>query len=309
MYRPDGLDQIVGPVRVQGSATSYFSTPSTELDPKLFTNTTLKGWVRAGLLQLLFDFLNSEYRHPDLWTHVWIAGSGVSFQWSHNNDLDVLIGVDYIQFRKAHPEYSGLGDVEISKMLNEDFREYLQPETEDWNGYEVTFYVNPNSYDIRNINPYAAYDLTLNEWTVYPDKTGAAAQPDWEAKALKDRSQAFEISKRYSKALTDLKGAQNDAARRNAEAQLQAALQQGSMLFQDIHTSRRYAFAKEGRGYYDFNNYRWQAGKKYGTVPAMRQLHDYWNDYQENKARDTYGVDLPDTQTLVRRAATYRSKG
>jgi hypothetical protein len=309
--RPDGLDRVVGPVSLEGSATSYFSAPEQELDPELFSGTTLKGWVRNGLLHILFDFLNETYRHPDLWTTVWLAGSGVSYQWSaarQPGDLDVLIGVDYVQFRKAHPEYMGLGDTEISKMLNEDFRNDLQPDTENWNGYEVTFYVNPGATDIRSIRPYAAYDLTHNEWTVFPEKTGAPKQPVWDTMAERDHKMALDIIGRYSKALTDLHGAQNDASRRNAELRLQQSLSQASMLFEDIHSSRREAFSQHGSGYSDFYNYRWQAGKKLGTVPALRKLHEYLDAYNNQTAHETYGVELPDTQTLIRRAATYRSK-
>lgn len=312
MNRPDGLDQIVGPVVVQGSATSYFSSPESGLDPKLFTGTTLNGWVRNGLLQLLFGFLGEEYRHSDIWAKVWIAGSGVSFQWSaarEPGDLDVLIGVDYIQFRKAHPEYSGLTDLEISKMLNEDFREHLQPETKNWNGYEVTFYVNPGATDIRSIKPYAAYDLTHSEWTVFPERFGAPHNAVWEEMAIRDRTNAMDIVARYSKAMTDVKGAQNDPARRNAESRLQQALMQGHMLFDDLHAARRLAFSSTGQGYSDFYNYRWQAGKKYGTVPALRAIHDYWEASKKKEADTTYGIELPDTNTLIRRAATYRAKG
>jgi hypothetical protein len=114
---------------------------------------------------------------------------------------------------------------------------------------------------------------------------------------------------RYSKAHTDIQGAQNDAARRNAEFRLQQALSQASMLFEDIHSSRRLAFSQQGAGYADFYNYRWQAGKKYGTVPALRQMHDFYQAQKTQDAETTYGVELPDTQTLIRRAATYRSKG
>jgi hypothetical protein len=81
------------------------------------------------------------------------------------------------------------------------------------------------------------------------------------------------------------------------------------MLFEDIHHSRRYAFNPSGYGYADFYNYRWQAGKKYGTVPALKQLSEYWSAYKAKQADETYGIDLPDTQTLIRRAATYRAKG
>ena len=310
MFR--NLDSTSQPILVQGSATSYFSAPEKELDPRLFSGTTLKGWVRNGIMQLLFGFLNESYRHPDLWAHVWIAGSGVSYQWSaarEPGDLDVLIGVDYIQFRKAHPQYAGLGDVEISRMLNDDFREHLQPETSNWNGFEVTFYVNPGATDIRAIKPYAAYDLTHNEWTVHPAQTTAPKNAVWDEVSKRDLSLATEIITRYSKAMTDLQAAQNDPARRNAEARLHASLMQASALYDDIHSSRKFAFRPEGEGYADFYNYRWQAGKKYGTVPALRKLSEYWSAYKAQQADETYGVELPDTQTLIRRAATYRAKG
>jgi len=310
MFR--SLGSTAQPIHLQGSPTSYFSAPEQELDPALFDGTNLKGWVRNGLLHLLFGFLNEVYRHPDIWCHVWIAGSGVSYQWSaarQPGDLDVLIGVNYIQFRKAHPEYVGLSDVEISKMLNEDFRTYLQPDTEDWNGYEVTFYVNPGATDIRTINPYAAYDLTHNEWTVFPSKEGAPENPVWEELAKKDYKMADDIVTRYTDALTRFQHATNDAARRNAEFKLQAALMQASALYDDIHHARTYAFGQGGKGYSDYYNYRWQAGKKYGTVPTLRKMSEFWSAYKAQEADETYGVELPDTQTLIRRAATYRAKG
>lgn len=310
MLRPIGSN--AQPIHIQGSATSYFSAPESELDPKLFDGTRMKGWVRNGILHLLFDFLNSQYRHANLWTRVWIAGSGVSYQWSaarEPGDLDVLIGINYIQFRKAHPEYQGLTDVEVSKMLNEDFRNHLQPETSNWNGYEVTFYVNPGATDIRTINPYAAYDLTNDEWTVHPAQESAPYRPLWEEMAKRDLSMTTDIVMRYSQAVTEINGARNDAARRNAEAKMQATLIQASALYDDIHGARRLAFRPEGGGYGDYYNYRWQAGKKYGTVAALKKMSEYWSGYKAQQAEETYGIELPDTQTLIRRAATYRAKG
>lgn len=299
------------PVEVKQGSTSYFSQPEEELDPQLFTGTVLKGWVRNGILQLLFGFLNEHYRHPDLWAHPWIAGSAVSYQWSAHRDpgdMDILIGVEYIQFRKAHPEFVGLSDTEISKMLNEDFREGLQPETTNWHGFEVTFYVNPGATNIQTINPYAAYDLVHNEWTVFPRRVSAPSNSAWDKATQRDRSMAMDIVTRYSKALTEVQAAPNDAARRNAEFKLQQSLQQGAMLFEDIHQSRKLAFSEFGKGYDDFYNYRWQAGKRSGAVPALRKMHDYLKAQEEEQAVETYGVELPDTQTLIRRAATYRTR-
>jgi hypothetical protein len=310
MFR--NLGSNAQPIHIQGSATSYFSAPESELDPKLFSGNNLKGWVRNGILQLLFGFLKEQYQAPEVWAHVWIAGSGVSYQWSaarQPGDLDVLIGVDYIQFRRLHPSYNGLSDVEISRMLNEDFRNHLQPDTSDWNGYEVTFYVNPGATDIRSINPYAAYDLTRDEWTVTPSHEGAPHNRVWDLLAQRDLKLAEDIVARYSTAVTKVQNAQNDAARRNAEFAMHTALMQGHSLFEDIHDARRFAFKQGGEGYGDYYNYRWQAGKKYGTVPALKKMSEYWVAYKAQQAEDTYGVELPDTQTLIRRAATYRAKG
>ena len=92
MNRTDGLDRFVKPVAMQEQSTSYFSKPSDELDPQLFSGTTLKGSIRNGILHLLFGFLNETYVHADLWTRVWIAGSAVSYQWEAHRDpgdLDV----------------------------------------------------------------------------------------------------------------------------------------------------------------------------------------------------------------------------
>ena len=127
--------------------------------------------------------------------------------------------------------------------------------------------------------------------------------------AQKDKSMATDIVQRYTQARADLIGAQNDAARRNAEYRLHQTLMQGSMLYDDIHHARRYAFSTSGKGYSDFYNYRWQAGKRYGTVPALKLMADYWDAYKAQEAEETYGIELPDTQTLIRRAATYRSLG
>ena len=94
-------------------STSYFSAPAASLDPTLFEGRALRSWVRTGILATLNDFLGLHYRHPELWAHPWLAGSGVSYQWQaarEPKDLDCLVGVDFVQFRKANPEFAGLGN-------------------------------------------------------------------------------------------------------------------------------------------------------------------------------------------------------
>lgn len=295
---------------IQGAPTSYFSAPAPELDPKLFQGRHLQQWVRQGIHALLNDFLGRSYRHSDLWAHPWLAGSGVSYQWQaarEPGDLDCLVGVDFVQFRKANPEYTGLTDAEIAAHLNEDFREHLYPETSNWNGYELTFYVNPTATDIRAIKPYAAYDLKYDEWTVTPDpQQRAPYNADWEAIADEDRHQANQIYTRFVAALNDEQMAHGGPQKANAQARLREAGQHGVAMYNEIHANRSLAFSGDGEGYGDFNNYRWQAGKRLGTINALRAIHQHVKSEADSTNKTTYGVDLPDASTLIRRAALQR---
>jgi hypothetical protein len=294
-----------------GNPTSYFSTPSSTLDPTLFEGRAIKSWVRTGILSILNDFLSLRYRHPDLWAHAWLAGSGVSYQWEsarEPGDLDCLVGVNYVQFRKANPAFAGLTDREVADQLNEEFRDELYGQTENWNGYELTFYVNPGASDIRSIKPYAAYDLKYNEWTVSPDPQQTAQyNQEWETVVSADRSKAEQASIRFTGALNDVRIAHNDALRRNAETKLWAAGHQAMALYQEIHTNRSMAFSPQGSGYGDFHNYRWQAAKREGTINTLRTMREHLKNISSASAAATYGVDLPSADVLVRRAATYRN--
>lgn len=288
---------------VPGS-TSYFSTPSSELDPKLFQGMELESWVRTGVLSLLFDYLARHFSNPHQWTKAWLAGSGVSYQWEASRepgDLDCLVGIDYINFRRYNTDYAGYSDAEIASMFNEGFNAELMPKTRNWEGYELTFYVNPQT-DIRDINPYAAYDLIGNFWTVTPEKN---PQPPysraWEQRSIRDEETAKEMVSRYTSALEEVQRATNPAHRINAERKLQLAAEQAVTLYDDIHAGRKVAFSKIGSGYSDFNNYRWQAGKRSGIVQALRSIKELKDTSEKQSQLQTYGVELPDADTLIRR--------
>ena len=290
--------------------TSYFSRPATTLDPKLFEGRVLRAWARNGIMGLLMDFLKLHYRHPELWTHPWLAGSAVSYQWEaarEPGDLDCLIGVDFIQFRRANPEFSGLSDREIAGELNEEFHSNLQLQTANWNGYELTFYVNPTATDIKAIKPYAAYDLKYDEWTVTPDPNQTPMwNAEWDQIAQKDSEMAHQVHTRFTGALQDIQMSQSAPLRRNAENKLTMAAAQGNALYNEIHENRSIAFSSGGQGYQDFNNYRWQLGKRYGTIEKLRGIREYMKSAVKDQS--TYGVELPDADTLVRRELTYRNK-
>lgn len=289
--------------------TSYFSAPATELDPTLFNGRVIRSWVRTGIVSTLNDYLGRKYREASLWSRPYLAGSGVSYQWQASRepkDLDCLIGMNFIQFRKANPDYMGLSDREIADQLNEQFHDELQRTTENWNGYELTFFAMTTD-DIRDIRPYAAYDLKYDEWVVTPNPTQAApVNSDWDKVVTSDSTMASGIETKFNASLQDIKYSRNDAMRRNAENNITVAAAQGNALYNEIHENRSMAFSPEGSGYDDFHNYRWQAGKRSGTIQSLRKVRQYMMDSLSEK--NPYGVELPDANTLIRRAATYRNQ-
>ena len=293
------------PVSIEPSETSYFSNPGAGLDPRLFRSNKMVPSVRSSILRILIDHLKTHYYSPDNYVHVWLAGSAISYQWSaarNPADLDCLIGINYLLFRQSNPEYKALSDKQIADMFNADFREALHPLTKNFmNAYELTFFVNVRS-DIRSIKPYAAYSLTTDDWTVQPELKAPPRNKLWDERVSKDTSKTTEILSRYSAALTSLGSATTDTARRNAEAALKLAVEQGAALFDEMHHGRTYAFSPGGQGYMDMYNYRWQAGKSAGIVQALRQLKDISSSGRKSFEESTYGMELPDTSVLIRRA-------
>jgi len=289
--------------------TSYFSEPATILDPRLFKSNKIQPMVRSAVLQLLFNHLDKNYTAGSAWAHVWLAGSAVSYQWaSHRDpaDLDCLIGIDYRSFRQSNNRFAGLSDKEIAQTLNEGFREELHPITGEFLGsFELTFYVNVRS-NIVDIKPYAAYSLTDDNWTVVPEALRIQVSPVWNSTIEGDRIQAIDILTKYQTAKTKYEQASNDAIKANARSEMRIAMVQASGLYDSVHQGRSNAFSPTGEGYSDFANYRWQAGKQSGVIQALRSLKEEMDAQDEALNKKTYGVDLPDASTLIRRAATRR---
>ena len=279
--------------------TSYFSEPQETLDPRLFRSGKLIPTVRDGIMAALYGHLNALFSSPESWTTVWLAGSGVSYQWAANRtpaDLDCLIGIDYINFRRSNEQFVRLSDQEIASMLNEGFREQLQPTTENFLGeYELTFYVNVIS-DIRKIKPYAAYSVTNDDWTVAPSPEAEQFPEDYFKKSDRDIAMAEDIISRYQESLNAMSMARNEAARVNALAYMQLAAKQGRALYEDIHGGRRSAFSPSGGGYADYANFRWQYAKANGLISELKSLPDV-------KPRDL--AEMPSAATLIRRAALH----
>ena len=306
----DNLAAQSAPITVEPESTSYFSPSSPGLDPRLFRGQQLVGTVRQDILGFLFGHLRQHYYNPEAYTHAWLAGSGVSFQWAAERDpadLDCLVGIEYNKFRKSNPQYVGFSDQEIADMINEDFRNELWPLTDRYlDVFELTFYVNVAS-DIRTIKPYAAYSLTDDDWVVEPRTLEAPQNKKWEVLVDRDLTQGLAIVDRYTKALNSIQEAKNPAARLNGESALKLAVQQGAALFDAIHHGRGFAFSKSGLGYEDFANYRWQSGKASGLIPALKTMKEISTKSRQEFESQTYGMTLPDVKVLVRRALRYNN--
>lgn len=298
---------VYTPVGVTAGTSSLDIEPASTLDPELFDGTHLKMGARLELLSALSGYLDSQYGNKEAWLRAWIAGSGVSYRWhaaQDLKDLDILLGLHFVSFRSANPAFTRMGDAEIAKHLNDRMRSELWPSTAQWRGqYEVTWYVNPGSWDITKIKPYAAYDLIEDDWTVPPTTEGPRVDPQWDLHAAMYHQRAYTAVDRYSQALTDLQNAQHPAHRVDAERRFGMAVDQATALFDTVHEGRKHAFSSTGGGYDDWGNYLWQMGKKAGWIPALKQIKDYHQQATALDQQQTYGLELPDHDTLIRRAA------
>jgi hypothetical protein len=295
------------PVGIKAGLSSSSIAPMDHLDPFLFDGDRMNSNARMHLLSTISTFISSRYSGVNQWLKAWLAGSGASYRWYANPDLDVLLGIDFVEFRRSNPRFSGAGDNEIAHYLNDQMRQDLWPTTANWaDRYEVTFYVNPRSKDIRFINPYAAYDLINDEWTVPPTKAPQQIGTDWQPHAEMYRQRAETVVGRYGDALNELHAAVNPAHRRDAEVRLHHAVDQAVAMFESVHAGRKTAFSPVGGGYNDFNNFLWQEGKRAGWLPALRSITEHHQRATTTAQEATYGLSLPDADVLVRRAVMSR---
>lgn len=282
-------------IQLKAGESGYFSTPTDTLDPFLFEGTHLRDDARQRLTNLLLDYLSGRYNNPAGWTRIWLAGSGVSYQWSAargNGDLDVLFGIDYDQFVNDNPEFQYDTRDEIANKIDDDLRKNLWPNTghtpfyahkyengfiEDVKYYEVTFFLNPGVDDslngIVNIHPYAAYDLTSDEWTTKPARSGNPVfqhPAAFSEQADRNYDAAKALVDRFNFLLgQNMLNGPEEVNRSRSKALVRT---EARNLLDSIHLGRRAAFSGFGEGYGDFYNYAWQRAKQDGIVTALNQI-------------------------------------
>lgn len=286
---------------------AYFAKPQPTLDPRLFEGDHLRNEIRNALLDRVYLFWRTRYSAPESWSTVWLAGSALTRQWdsSVRGDLDTLIGVNHQRFIAANRMYQGLSPEDMAKQFNSEFRENIN--MDNWRGFEVTFYVNPGASDIRMINPYAAYNLTTDSWTVKPldlpedwDPTSHFSKDWWDA-VRREEALATDLLDQYDR-FGEMASGRGPQAR-SAQALQAAAEKQAIALFDAIHEQRRIAFSPGGKGYMDFHNFRWQALKHSGVISRLRGVKDTRRATDEMTQQRLYGAKVDDARSALRRAS------
>lgn len=295
-------------------ASGYFSRPAANLDPNLFEGDHLKPEVRNHILAALYRFWRKRgYQNPLHWSTAWIAGSGASYQWAAdrgNGDLDILIGVDWPAFYRDNSPWGHLNPSDMTGVFDAELRTELWPRTAETTfgarTYEVTYYVNEVATDIRTINPYAAYNLTVDAWTVRPSRETAYDHDfpaDWTTWGENDLKAAEEIRAEINRTLEKMTREMHGPRLLNLLTALSRAADTGTVLLQEIHGGRRAAFAPGGRGYLDYTNWRWQKAKQTGVVRVLKGIEDARRRAADTTQRRLYGQLLPDATSLTARAA------
>lgn len=307
--------------------SGYFSAPAITLDPDLFLpDEHLRPDVRVWLLAVLENGLR---RYLDLsgvseWLHAWLAGSGITYQWSAdrgNGDLDVLFGVDMQRFVHWNPDYQGIPERDVADRADRVLRQKLWPQTAHYRPgpgqqeYEATFFWAPGTgSDISRIHPYAAYDLKRDVWIVRPPNVPAdphALYPaEWYEAAGRDTDLAERLVRSHGRLSARLSSSPADsAAWRNAGAELTRVRQDAISLFADIHGGRTEAFGEQGHGYSDWHNFRWQQAKASGVVGGLRAIRDAARRASLAEDKQLYGGPINAPETLLTREALRYGRG
>lgn len=212
------------------------------LDPRLFEGDRMRPEVRTAVLSRLGPVLEPLLgKDWERFTKVYLAGSESS-EWYGNNDFDTLIGVDFDHLG-GEPDVPVAGEAEdhIIDMLNTALR--VSYNAEPWEApfggsWSLTGYCNKNSYDIAKIKPYAAYDISGDEWAVRPPHL-----PEWH----------FDQHPLYKPLLAEMKG-YADAIEAIDAMPEPFRTQQGRALWEHLHSDRGRAFSGEGTGWDDPGN-------------------------------------------------------
>lgn len=259
------------------------------LDPDIFNNQNIMHpWIRGAIIAILDAWWGPIYGDDwQTWTRIYLAGSLASYWWG-TPDFDTLIGVNIPVFVKSHSEFKGMSEAEICTHLTQGFYTGIDPLITDFTfppaqdtqhivsflggrpidaiyatvplgttpfgPMEVTFFVNKDSWDIRNIHPYAAYEMIENKWWVYPSIMGKT----WGAQKLPHSfwEKMADLADEIKEALST-----DDPTERQEDAQA---------IYDRIHGDRSKGFS-QGYGIGDLKSLQWVVLARWGLLGALEE--------------------------------------
>jgi 2'-5' RNA ligase len=180
---------------------------------------------------------------------VYFAGSQAA-QWldqngQGNGDFDILIGIDFEAFRDADPQCEEMDDAEIATVLTDEL--WAMANVKDYyftlkdgktvGPFDRTFFCNPRAWDIKALHPYAAYNVTDDDWAVHP----LQVPKSWSAQSLPESYWGYAESLVHEiEAIGQLPAEERHRMAAN--------------LYEELHTHRSDAFADGGHGLFDLSN-------------------------------------------------------
>lgn len=226
----------------------YWGPNSAQVDQRLFDGDRLRPEIREDILGRVGRVLGRKYLDWQRWTRVYFAGSQAA-QWTDENgegngDFDILIGIDWPEFRKEYPQAEGTDDQIAAELTTKlwhqanisDYRFHLK-DGRTVGPFDRTFFVNPRAWDIRALKPYAAYDVTNDTWAVKPIQV----PKDWGTGSLPSSYWGYADS--LVKEIEAIGTLPPEERHRMA-----------ANLWEELHTHRSDAFGDGGKGLYDLSN-------------------------------------------------------
>lgn len=222
--------------------------PTTGLDQTLFTP---EGELRPGVAEDVMGRLDICLRTDSgltgsdwqEWTRVYLMGGSVS-EWSGKRpngtarDLDVIVAID-LPAAQGYGSFEDMEPGEAASELNRAFR--LRFNDDHWEPsfggtWALTGFCNQRAWDVAEIKPYAAYDLTHLRWAVRPPHLPQHSLADFDPAVLR-LARAVASEARAILALPE--------PQRTREA---------TALWQRLHAGRDAAFSENGVGWADPGN-------------------------------------------------------
>ena len=222
--------------------------PTTGLDQDLFDE---HGRIRPDVRHCVMTRLDQCIRTDSglagsdwqQWTRVYLLGGAVS-EWAGPRpngtarDLDVIVAVDLPQAQR-HSAFEGMDAGTAASALNAAFQRHFNDDhwRPSFGGmWSLTAFCNQRAWDVTQIRPYAAYDLSTGHWIVRPPHLPEHSVRDFDPAVIAHAQAVLAEARAVLRMPEPL---------RTREAR---------DLWEHVHAHRCVAFGPEGTGWQDVGN-------------------------------------------------------